>query len=237
MPEVFEEEGHFTKLVVFKAVANIFDAVVQSTEDPLVNEGKSIIVEGGKIIDEVLGNLGRHLGTELGQTEFEGIPDLVQEKSVTDNSSDIHIHVSGLNAVSQQTETKSISTTSGDTIGVIFSSSLAMIVHLILRESTLLDTINQVFQTGTIDDIDRVNNVTLTLTHLFTILVSDEIVQEYSVEGKLISEEVAHHDHLCDPEEQNIVTSFEQMSRVEVLEVFISIHIGPSEGGEGEQGG
>ena len=98
MPEVFEEEGHFTKLVVFKAVANIFDAVVQSTEDPLVNEGKSIIVEGGKIIDEVLGNLGRHLGTELGQTELEGIPDLVQEKSVTDNSSDIHIHVSGYRA-------------------------------------------------------------------------------------------------------------------------------------------
>ena len=59
-------------------------------------------------------------------------------------------------------------------------------------------------------------------------------MQENVLERKLITETETHHDHACDPEEDNVTASFQKVSREESFEVGV-FGVRPAEGSEGEQ--
>jgi hypothetical protein len=59
-------------------------------------------------------------------------------------------------------------------------------------------------------------------------------VQENVLERKLITETQTHHDHACDPEEDNITASFQKVSGEESLEIGV-LSVRPAESREGEQ--
>jgi hypothetical protein len=59
-------------------------------------------------------------------------------------------------------------------------------------------------------------------------------MQEYVLEGQLISEAQTHHDHASNPKEDDVSTGLEEISWEEGLEVRV-LNIGPAEGREGEE--
>jgi hypothetical protein len=224
-PEVTESDGEFTELEIFEIFVHGGNQGFELAQDPSVNKRKSLDVEFLDVIVEVVG--------DVGHGEFEGVPDLVHEKTVTDHSLDIHVDVSGLDRVSQKTISEGVSTASGDTFRIVLLSSFDTLVDFGLGEGRGVESFNEVIKSGTFNDIEGIDNVTLTLTHLFSVLISDDVVEIDLLEGKLFVEDQTHKNHLGDPEEQDIVTSFEQVARIEGLEVFIII--GPAERGEGEE--
>lgn len=61
-------------------------------------------------------------------------------------------------------------------------------------------------------------------------------MQEDLLEGDLAGEPNRHHDHSCDPEEEDIVAGLEQLVREERLEVWV-LCVRPLQGREGEETG
>ena len=77
------------------------------------------------------------------------------------------------------------------------------------------------FQTYTVNHVQRVNNVTLGLTHLLTFFIPNETCNVYGLERNLrftvfILDEVhGHHNHSGNPEEDDVKTCYQYTGRVE----------------------
>ena len=54
---------------------------------------------------------------------------------------------------------------------------------------------------GAVDEVERIDGITLHLAHLRARFVDDQAVQEHPPEGHVPHEMHAHHDHASDPEE------------------------------------
>ncbi len=59
----------------------------------------------------------------------------------------------------------------------------------------------EIFDLGSIDEVQGVNDVSLRLGHLVSFRVAHHGVKEDFFEGRLVHEPAAHHQHTCHPEE------------------------------------
>lgn len=65
------------------------------------------------------------------------------------------------------------------------------------------------FKGSSFDNVDRVDNVSERFRHFATVSISDHGVAEDFVERHLVGEVDTEEYHSCDPEEENVPTSFE----------------------------
>ena len=136
--------------------------------------------------------------------------------------------------VGEETEAESIATTFRDALGEGGLLVLDGTFVFLGVEVGTLELVVERLEIDTSHDIDGVNNVTLRLAHLLTILITNHGVEENFREGNLLEEVEGHHDHTSDPEEENIMTSFEERTREEAIHVVGLV--GPSHSGEGPEG-
>ena len=67
-------------------------------------------------------------------------------------------------------------------------------------------------------DIERIDDISPALTHLAPCLIEDESMEIYLPEWRLSSELISHEKHTDDPEEEDIVSSLEDVCRIILLE-------------------
>jgi len=86
-----------------------------------------------------------------------------------------------------------------------------------------------------IHDVDWVDHIALGFGHFLAVLIAHQAMQVDGVEGGLLGELEAAHNHARHPEKQDVVAGLHVGGRVEVFQV--GGLFGPTEGREGPQAG
>lgn len=107
-------------------------------------------------------------------------------------------------------------------------------VLLALGEVAGSDFADEALEGGPFDDFEGVDNISSGFGHLISLGVADQGVEEYLLKGDLAGEPDGHHDHASDPEEEDVVSSFEELIWEKGLEIEV-FSIWPLEGREGEE--
>ena len=79
-----------------------------------------------------------------------------------------------------------------------------------------------------IDDLQRIDTVAEGFRHLSSLGISYEAVDKHGGEGLFARVLQRGEDHSCNPEEDNIITRYKGIGRVEILKVDILLR--PAEG-------
>jgi len=228
-PEVIDCSRSTCKIILLEASVNLSDSSIETAKNPAVNlrsmfrKKRSTIAHGGL-----------EIGAELGESETDSIPDLVAEVTIANDTIDIEVDITTLSSVCTKSETKCISTTFCNTVGVLLALASLSLLNLVSTEVTVEKLLVECLKGDTLDDIDGVNDVAETLADLTAVCITDHTVKEDITERQFVSEHERHHNHTSDPEEEDIVTSLEQCSR----EVFGKIWslFWPAKDREWEQG-
>mmetsp|Transcript_17815 Transcript_17815/g.30196 ORF Transcript_17815/g.30196 Transcript_17815/m.30196 type:complete len:506 (-) Transcript_17815:1701-3218(-) len=224
-PEVVEPLHHVAEVVVVEALIGLLDQLAQLGDYPLVGkrEFESLYALG----------LGLEVLAEVGEGELVDVPELVAEVAVADDSLDVEVDVA-LDHVVEQAEAQGISAALGDSVGELLGLLHHCLLDLRLGQVRVVQFLEQHVQVAAVDDLQRVDHVSLRLRHLAALLVSHHGVQEDGVERQLVGQLETHHHHSGHPEEEDVVAGFEQVAREEGLEVVL-VAVGPAEGREREE--
>jgi len=143
---------------------------------------------------------------EVAEGESVDVPEFVAELLVPNDS--LHIQVDGaLEHVREHSKSEGVSTTLRDTIREVFLLSGARLSDFLGSQVGFLQLLEEDIKPTAVHDFKRVNDVTLRLGHLSTVLITDHRVKEDGVEGELVSELKGHHDHASNPEEKDVTSS------------------------------
>ena len=97
--------------------------------------------------------------------------------------------------------------------------ALPVEAHVVARRVARNEHEAQGVRTVLVDDLDGIDAVAERLRHLAPLAVAHETVDEYVAERDVLAELQAHHDHACDPEEDDVIARHENARRVELLEL------------------
>jgi hypothetical protein len=99
--------------------------------------------------------------------------------------------------------------------------------HLYLWKISIIQTILQWLKIASIDDFEKmINDVSKRLGNFTNFLVSDHGVKKTdSVERKSAGKFQTHHDHVCDPEKENVTTSLQKRCRIKGLSRRVSCRV------------
>lgn len=76
--------------------------------------------------------------------------------------------------------------------------------NLLVIQVTLVELLMKGLEVKTLDDVDRVDDVSERLAHLTAVSVTDHRVAVNLLERHFVCEVNAEHDHTGDPEEQDV---------------------------------
>ena len=121
--------------------------------------------------------------------------------------------------VCAQRETKRISTTLRNTLREVLLLASLRLGNLALVKVTLLQLLVQRLELESLDNVDRVDNVSEGLAHLATVCITDHCVAVDLLEWHLTREVDTEENHTSNPEEQDIPACLEERRWVELVKV------------------
>jgi len=122
---------------------------------------------------------------EISKTKLSDIPQFVAEFTISNDT--LYIQVDrALYHVGEQSETKTISSTFGDSVGEVLCLLLNGLGNFTLRQVGSMKLLQKRLKIAAIENLKWINDITLRFRHLGSIFVLDHRVQEYCLERQLI---------------------------------------------------
>jgi len=93
-PEVVDSSRSTGQIVALKAGVGLSNGVVKAAEDPTIDLGGMLWKKRGTVAHGWL-----KVGAKLGESKADGIPDLVAEVTIANNTIDIEVDITTLSSV------------------------------------------------------------------------------------------------------------------------------------------
>ena len=211
--------------VVFDGLGNRLLGVLQAGKDPAVGDGSFQFNtrDVGRFRRPAL----RGTRTSLDPAVFTlrvhqhvtcGIPQLVAEVAVPLDAPEVEADVAAGGSQGGEGETQGVGAECRDAIRKVLSGLLGDFLGEVGLHHAAGALLHQGLEAYAVDQIDGVQHVTLGLRHLVAVRVAHETVDIDLPEGHIARELDTHHDHPCDPEEDDVETSDQDIGGVEGLQ-------------------
>jgi len=206
---------------------------VQSIEDPFFHK---VLVSGGldEGYDGKRSNTTSYLQSssrskiliKFEHGELGGVEDLVTELPVAFYTKDLEVDVATYQSDSQQAASvrvtsgrtsrrvraerkpQRVASAFGDTIWEILLLASFGFGNLFIVQVALVELFVEGLEVYSLDDVDRVDDISKGFAHLPPVRVSDHCVTVHLLERHLTGQLDAQQHHPCHPEEQNVPPSF-----------------------------
>ena len=123
-------------------------------------------------------------------------------------------------SVIAQGKPQSIGTTLWDTLREELLLTFCSTLDLGLRQVSSLQLLSQHIERSSLDQVDRVDDITQGFRHLPAFRVTDQTMAEDLVEGHLVGQDDTQQHHSSNPEEQDVPPGLQEARGIEVLHVL-----------------
>lgn len=221
VPVLVDDVGRLGKLSLGNGDVDVARSLVHLVQNPALGQGlaRNSALLGG---DKVRG--------ETAEDVLGGLEDLVAELAVTIDHLDLQVDIGTASSGVDHGKAQGISTALGNTIGEGSLLILGGSLNLVGVQVAELQLVMETLQLDTGDDVERINDVAQTLTHLATLGITNKAMAEDFLKRNLASQLETEDNHASNPEEQDIPTSLEDAGGEQSLQV-VSL-VGPAERAE-----
>src|SRR3569832_1151175 len=148
-----------------------------------------------------------------------GVPELVAEVAIALDAAEVDLDVAARGRERGKGIAKRIGAEGGAAYGKILARGLLdLFCHLGLHEAARA-FLDERFEIYAVDEVDWIEHVALRLRHFLTMRIAHQTVNIDLAERYLARELEAHHDHACDPEEDDVEAGHEHAGRIKGLEL------------------
>src|SRR5690606_17849357 len=131
------------------------------------------------------------------------IPQLVAEIAVTFAALQIELDIAARAGERSEGKAQRIRTKSRNTLGEFLSRALLDLLCLLRIHQTRCTLLDQIIKTDAVDEVYRVQHITLGFGHFLDLRIADQAVDIYVFKRDLARDVFSHHNHASHPEEND----------------------------------
>src|SRR5690606_30209049 len=173
------------------------------------------------------------------QYEAGGVPELVAEVAVAVGPAQVELDVAAGAGEGGHGEAQGVGAVGGDALGEFAPGGLLDLRRVLRAHQPGGALGHQVLDGNAVDDVQRVEDVSLGFGHLLAVAVAHQAGDVDVPERDLAGQAVGHHDHPGDPEEDDVKARDQYAGGQEVREPALGHRglVGPAHGAERPQRG
>ncbi len=201
--ELVDRAGGIVETVLGEALFHLRFGLLQQAHDPAVRLRKLQVSAGTAFFGGMVPEPAI-LAFAVHQHEATGIPQLVAEVAVAFATVQVEVERARERRQRSEGEAHGVGAVAPNALRVVLADRLLDLLLVFRAQQADRGFRNQVFKRDAVDQVQRIDGIALRLRHFLAFGVAHNGVDVDVAERHFAGEVQGHHDHPCDPEEDDV---------------------------------